>query len=182
MRGRTPTKAKRLSGDWRSRADAGSTPGQARSANGGSKLPHSTGGTRLHEADGVQVAKYVCRAQRACPYGKRRWALARSALTVEERFLDRVSGASRKTKGAGHSARNDDAGATAVISRGIRRPHAGQGALAVRESPAVHGDSSDGTPKYDDGANGKGARDDGANREPVPGPSPACASEEVNRG
>ncbi len=63
------------------RSHAGGTPGQARAANSGSpsklpscvrasrvnELPHSTGRALPHSADGGQVAKYVCRAQRAVP-------------------------------------------------------------------------------------------------------------------
>jgi hypothetical protein len=46
--------------------NARSTSGQARTANGGSKLPHSTRGACLCGADGVDHAKYVRRAQHAC--------------------------------------------------------------------------------------------------------------------
>ena len=61
--------------EFRARWQEGSsTRGQARAANGGSKLPHSTGA----EADGV-----------AMPLRKKsgRWPFARAALAIEERFL-----------------------------------------------------------------------------------------------
>ena len=45
--------------------NARSTSGQARPADSGSKLPHSTGGARLCEVDGAHHAKYVCRASAA---------------------------------------------------------------------------------------------------------------------
>ena len=122
------------------------------------ELPHSTGGTRLHEADGVQVAKYVCRAQRAVP-------LREKALGARTKRIDgrreiprpRVPALRAKPK-----ARDTPLGMTAPRGDGCdpsrhRAPSRRHGALAAGESPAVQGDGSDGAPKYDGGANGKGA-------------------------
>jgi hypothetical protein len=68
-----------------------STPGQARAADGGSKLPHST------------------------------WRRGESASEVvgyiEERFFDCASGASRKSKGAGRFAQNDGGPSSATPLR-----------------------------------------------------------------
>ncbi len=54
-----------------------------------------------------------------CPYEKPRWAFARAALAIEERFLDSVSRAHtpRERENARYSARNDAAFSSAAARR-----------------------------------------------------------------